>query len=280
MGQNQVYWFNSVSDKNSYEDKTVKLVDRYEESILFCEPFVSWSYLKILKWGSKMEVIDEFRIEPFKVFGLTNVVFEILNSVPVARYSRIKNIPYIIVPRAAKFFDHFERTVFDSLPKGEDRIVGLSDFGNFEIRKTLNANDTGIAILNIGKGDTAFGVQIGSDMDKVVGRSSTFSLSHDREKKYCYVVENLPFNVEDKSDEKKRREFIENAIYVIANSIATLTLIYTFFNFDWKVQKVEGFSGHSEKSVEYISAIVGKFKKLGNDFHEVIKRLIAISYLL
>ncbi len=142
--------------------------------------------------------------------------------------------------------------------------------------KVDNPEETKICIFKLPGGNGIFDiVVIIKNMCYFGASCSIFDVWQEKEGKFKFVMERLPFNMES-ADEKEKSDFIWTSAYVARRSIAVATFLYTLANFDF-----EGVNPQlklcSENSRDY--AIKEKIRSLGSDFAEIIENIEMLSYL-
>jgi hypothetical protein len=111
-----------------------------------------------------------------------------------------------------------------------------------------------------------------------VASCSSFDVMWLEEDKYKFVVERLPFNMENAS-EKEIHDFAWNSAHISRRSSAIATFLYTLINFDFEGENPQ-LRLCSENSRDYASSVKEQIKSLGSNFTDVIENIEILSHFI
>jgi hypothetical protein len=190
------------------------------------------------------------------------------NNVP--HLMSIKDIPYVVVPEAVKFYPHLKKLIPTPIGDPENPILTANDFNNYLITPALPM--TKIVITSNGTHVSSIDLYTGYN-SSVLGYFSDLC-SKGILYNYVHLKEILPFNFETNSDPELHRY----AIYRVDNVVKASTLILTFL-YVLSIRLTSGFDS-PDFITQYIEALAEKLKPLGNDLVKIVNNLYLLKHFL
>jgi hypothetical protein len=224
----------------------------------------------------KMEL--KFRFELSKVLPTAGVIYKMIDNLPNTETVKICGVPYVLLPKAARYFDKDTKNIFGA-PTEKKKIFTLDDYEILEVVKVDNPEDARLYIFKLPGGNGIYDIAvIIKDIYHFYASCSIFDVWWIEEGKFKFVMERLPFNMEN-ADEKEKSDFIWTSAHIARRSIAVATLLYTFINFDF-----EGANSQirlcSENSRDYAISVKEKIKSLGSNLTEAIENLEILDHFI
>jgi len=213
----------------------------------------------------------ELRFELSKVLPVAGVLYRIMNRLPNIADVEICGVPYILFPRAARYFDERTKAVFGG-PSKEKKIFTIDDYDTIEVVKVDNPEETKLFIFKLPGGGEIYRIAaVIKNSYHWDAHCSVFDVRWLKEDRYKFVVERLPFNMEN-ADEEERYKFAWNSSHVVRRSSAIATLLYTFINFDFEGENPQ-LRLCSENSRDYASSVKEQIKSLGSNLDEAVRSI-------
>jgi hypothetical protein len=190
------------------------------------------------------------------------------------------DIPYIIVPRAARFIPSYRDEIFKGTTFSGRTNVLYKDYNIYNFVKVISAN---INFLSEAKGKVR--IELLANTDKTfhsIGTLGLYTLS-ELVRDSNSILEMLPYNLKKKTgiylvDSENWLKFSSASYRIISSLIVTFTTIYALLNIGNKIKVGGGMYG--EDSIEYVNYLAGKLRELGDDFYKVIEKLRAFSTVM
>jgi hypothetical protein len=190
------------------------------------------------------------------------------------------DIPYIIVPRAAKFIPYYKEDILKSTTFSGRTNILYKDYNIYNFVKVITAHinfsphkEDKVKVelfANIGKNFYSIGTLGLYSLDELVESSHS-------------LLKMLPYNLKKKTgifivDSENRLKLMSSSYKIVSTLIVTFTTIYALLNLGNKVKVGGGMYG--KDAIEYVSDLAGKIREFGNDFYEVIENLKSFSAIL
>jgi hypothetical protein len=223
-----------------------------------------------------MELEVRFKLSRF--LPIANVIYDLIDNLPNVDNVELCGVPYVLLPRAARYFDKYTQNAFGVPPK-EKKIFTFDEFETIEVVRVDNPEETKLYIFKMLGGNGLHEIAlIIKDSSHFRAVCSIFDVWWFEEDKLKFVMERLPFNMES-ADEKEKSDFIWTSAHVSRRLIAVATFLYTFVNFDFEGTNPQlRLCGESSK--DYAITVKEKIRSLGSDFAEIIGNLEMLSYLI
>jgi hypothetical protein len=220
----------------------------------------------------------ELRFELSKVQPIAGALYMMINSLPNIATVELCGVPYVLFPKVARYFDERTKAVFGG-PDKEKKIFTLDDYDNLEVVKVDNPEETKLFIFELPGGGEIYKIVVVIKDSYHWGAScSVFDVRWLKEDRYKFVVERLPFNMEN-ADEEERHNFAWNSVHVVRRSSAIATFLYTFINFDFEGENPQ-LRLCKEDSRDYASSVKEQIKSLGSNFDEAVRSVEILSYFI
>ena len=222
--------------------------------------------------GVKMK---SFKLDFQNLVGGAVALLPLMEDKSIPSVINIKNIQYLVVPRALLFFDYFTKPIFKSPKVSENSIITIKDFNTYDVVKVEKAH------INLFSGvKMVLSVDLfvdPSDGSFLVGtltsHPTTEALPH-----YRYLTEALPFDLNNKADNRILN--VTSASHqVISFSTALLTFLYTMYNLDGGIKIISNTDGNG-KAIDYIYAVRDRLKVIGGNFIEAVENLRILNTVL
>lgn len=222
-----------------------------------------------------MELEVRFKLSRF--LPIANVIYDLIDPLPNFNNVELCGVPYVLLPKVARYSEKHTQNAFGVPPK-EKKIFTIDDFETIEVVK-VDPEETKLYIFKMlgGNGLHEIALTI-KDPSHFKVRCSIFDVWWFGEDKFKFVMERLPFNMEN-ADEEEKSDFIRASANVSCCLITVATFLYTLVNFDF-----EGTNSQlklcSENSRDFAITVKEKIRSLGSDFADIIRNLEMLSYLI
>jgi hypothetical protein len=220
--------------------------------------------------------MKKFEVEFNRVLGASRVLLEILrNEASNMSGVIIENVYRIVVPETAKSLRAFYTPIFGSEFKGKD-IITAEDFNRFEV---VNIDRSRFSISLHSNNEIYIHLTMGQEWPYTIGEVSFYTLNGLFYFYYNEFPEGLPFNLTNRKD--VNFFYMLNRISDITRlAIATVSLIYTLYNFKESFQVKGKYPEDIPVASNYVHSIKEKIRALGDNFVEVIEKLGAFSIFM
>jgi hypothetical protein len=217
--------------------------------------------------------MERFTITFDKVLRSGKFLLPMMEEKKMPHVVNIRNIPYLIVPDAVKFFGHYKKLIPAPIEAPESSVISIDDFNNHRI---VPAQEARINIFSDGKHITVIDLHANSH-SSIMG---SFSEQYIKgiEYHYNFLLDTLPFDLNDESTKTTGKFVILWSNTLIQTSTLILTFIYTLFNLDERV-KITSNSDPSDSAVGYIKLLIDKITTIADNFLEAIENLNFLSVL-
>lgn len=217
--------------------------------------------------------MERFTITFDKVFRSGKFILPMMEDKKMPHVVNIRNIPYLIVPDAVKFFN-YKKLIPAPIEAPESSVISIDDFNNHRI---VPAQEARINIFTNGRYITVIDLYTGSNI------MGSFSEQYIKGIEYNYnsLLDTLPFDLFDLNDESTQttgKFVISWSNTLIQTSTLILTLIYTLFNLDERI-KITSNSDDPSVAVGYVKALTDKITTIADNFLEAIENLNFLSVL-
>jgi uncharacterized protein YqfB (UPF0267 family) len=243
--------------------ETRKPVDRTND--LTFQP----SYRIISAEQNKGEKMETFRFELHKVLEIGDALLSMMEKRAIPHAINIRNIPYLVIPNAVKFFNYFKKPLLTPIEEPENSVITIDDFNNHMI---VPASDIRINVFSNGRYISSIDLLAISQIVGTFGEQYVKGIRYN----YNFLRNTLPLDLENSSNSATHKFVIVWSDTLIKTSTLILTFIYTLTNLNEKVKIVSN-SDPSDVAVKYIEALRDELRNLGDNFFEVIENLYILK---
>jgi hypothetical protein len=185
----------------------------------------------------------------------------------------LRNLRYLVVPRATRYLDYFSKPIFkSSLPSG-NLIITLQDFNTYDI---VNVNKAHINIFSAVK--MVLSMELFLDEGSRLVGSLKFPTVDGTIPDYQFLTEVLPFDFGNKVDDRFLSVYGSSHSVILTSSVI-LTFLYTMYNLDNGVKVVSNSDGN-DKAIDYINKVRDRLEIIGKNFIEAIENLGILNAVL
>jgi hypothetical protein len=217
--------------------------------------------------------MERFTITFDKVLRSGKFLLSLMEEKKMPHVVNVRNIPYLIIPDAVKFFDYFKKSIQTPIENPESSIISIDNFNNYRIVPVQEAR---INIFTNGRHITVIDLLTAPYSDIMGSFSGDYIKGI--EYHYNFLLDTLPFDLNDNSTQTTGKFVILWSNTLIKTSTLILTFIYTLFNLDERI-KVTSNSDPSDVAVGYIKLLRDKVTTIADDFLEAIENLNFLSVL-
>jgi len=219
--------------------------------------------------------MKSFKLDFQNLVGGAVALLPLMEDKNIPSVINIKNLQYLVIPKALLFFDYFTKPIFKSPKISESSIITIEDFNTYDIVKVEKAH---INLFSAVKMILSIDLFVDpSDRSFLVGTLKSHPIT-EVFPPYRYLTEVLPFDLSNKAD-NRILNVVSSSLQVISFSTALLTFLYTMYNLDGGIKIISNTDG-SGRAVDYIYAVRDRLKVVGGNFIEAVENLRILHTVL